>query len=233
MRKISLAQVAVFVALLSLAVALAAVATALLDQWTTLGEFRAVLLAFVFVLLLHVFAVSIYRTFLAAMPLLEGEVPPHSRQEFVYHVHLLFFLVLFYSITRSGFVPVPLMRVVLRALGARLGQNTYSSGIIFDPIFIEVGDNSLIGQSAMLIPHVIEGHRLAHYRIRIGSNCTIGAGATVLAGVTVGDGAIVSVGAVVTKGTAIGPNEIWGGVPAKLIDRRPEISTCETSASSK
>jgi acetyltransferase-like isoleucine patch superfamily enzyme len=156
---------------------------------------------------------------LVAIPLLEGEIPAGSQQEFVYHVHLLFFLILFYPITRSCFVPVPLMRVVLQALGARLGQNSYSSGIVFDPIFVEVGDNSLIGQSALLIPHVIEGHRLAHYRIRIGNNCTIGAGSAVLAGVSIGDGATVSIGAVVKKGTVIGPNEIWGGVPARLIEK--------------
>jgi acetyltransferase-like isoleucine patch superfamily enzyme len=183
--------------------------------------------------LLYAFAMLTYRAFLAVIPLQEGEVEPRSRQEFVYHVHLLFFLVLFYPITRSCFVPVPLMRLVLQALGARLGRNSYSSGIVFDPLFVEVGNNSLIGQSAMLIPHVIEGHRLAHHRIRIGSNCTIGAGAVVLAGACIGDGAIVSIGAVVRKGTVIGPDEVWGGVPARLIARRPGTTRSEGLDSSK
>jgi acetyltransferase-like isoleucine patch superfamily enzyme len=224
LRKISLGQIAVFIALLSLATALAVAATAWVGNWIAPGDFRGVVLALLFVLLLYAFATLIYRAFLAVFPLLEGEIAPGSRQEFVYHVHLLFFLVLFYPITRSCFVPVPLMRIVLQALGARLGHNSYSSGIVFDPIFVEVGDNSLIGQSAMLIPHVVEGHRLAHYRIRIGSNCTIGAGAAVLAGVSIGDGATVSIGAVVKKGTVIGPNEVWAGIPARRLERRPEES---------
>jgi hypothetical protein len=217
-RKISVGQIAAFIALLGLATALSLGACALVGAWVPPGDFRGVALLLVFVLLQYAFAILVYRGLLAAIPLLEGEIPPGSRQEFVYHVHLLFFLILFYPITRSCFVPVPLMRVVLQALGARLGRNSYSSGIVFDPIFVEVGDNTLIGQSAMLIPHVIEGQRLAHYRIRIGNNCTIGAGAAVLAGVSIGDGATVSIGAVVKKGTVIGPNEVWGGVPARLIE---------------
>jgi acetyltransferase-like isoleucine patch superfamily enzyme len=109
------------------------------------------------------------------------------------------------------------MRLVYLGLGAKLGDNTYSSGIILDAQFVEIGRNSIVGQYALLVPHVIEGKKLAHYPIVMGNNVTIGAGATVLSGVTIGDGAIVSTGAVVTKGSNIGPGEIWGGVPAKRI----------------
>ena len=84
-----------------------------------------------------------------------------------------------------------------------------------------MGDNTLVGQFALLVPHVIEGSKLAHNPIRVGRDVTIGAGAIVLSGVTIGDDAIVSTGAVVTKGTEIGPKEIWGGVPAKLLGRKP------------
>ena len=44
-------------------------------------------------------------------------------------------------------------------------------------------------------------------------------GSTVLDGAVVGEGAIVAAGAVVLQHTVIGPNEIWGGVPAKFIKR--------------
>jgi acetyltransferase-like isoleucine patch superfamily enzyme len=97
--------------------------------------------------------------------------------------------------------------------------NTYSQGILHDPPFVTIGRDSVVGQSALLIPHVIEGERLAHHAIRIGDRATVGAGAIVLSGVTIGDGAIVSAGAVVPKGTAIGAGEIWGGVPARLVRR--------------
>lgn len=227
MRKINGAQIAVFFVFFALAVAAAAATTWVAFGRLPLGDFRGVLLSIAFVVLLYVYALLLFRLFLRLFPLRAGEIPPGSGQEFVYHVYLLFFLILFYPLMRSGFVPVPLMRLLFQALGARMGANTYSSGIILDPLFVELGDNTLVGQYALIVPHVIEGERLAHYPIRIGSNVTIGAGATVLSGVTIGDNAIVSTGAVVRKGTQIGAGEIWGGVPAKLIGERSTATIVE------
>jgi acetyltransferase-like isoleucine patch superfamily enzyme len=144
-----------------------------------------------------------------------------SQQEFVYHVYILFYLLLFYPVMRSGFMPAPLMRAFYLALGTRLGENTYTQGILHDPPFIEIGRDSVVGQYAILVPHVIEGSRLAHHPIHVGDNVTIGAHASVLSDVTIGDGAIVATGAVVRKGTQIGAGEIWGGVPAARIGRIP------------
>lgn len=219
MRKITLAQVSVFATLVIVAVALAIFSTWLALGALPLGDFRGIVLAVAAVAFLYIYAILIYRIFLHAFPLREGEIPQGSGQEFIYHVYVLFYLMLFYPVIRSGIPPAPLMRLFYRALGARLGPNTYSQGILHDPPFIEIGANSVVGQSALLIPHVIEGVRLAHYPIRIGDNVTVGAAATVLAGVTIGDGAVVSAGAVVPKGTRIEQGEIWGGVPARLLKR--------------
>ena len=82
---------------------------------------------------------------------------------------------------------------------------------------MHIGANTIVGQYALLVPHVIEGERLAHYGIRIGNNVTIGAHAVVLSGVTIGDNAIVATGAIVSKNSRIGTNEVWGGVPAKRL----------------
>ncbi len=54
--------------------------------------------------------------------------------------------------------------------------------------------------------------------VAIGHDVWIGHGATLLPGVRVGDGAVIAAGAVVSK--PVGPYEIWGGVPARLIKRR-------------
>jgi len=151
------------------------------------------------------------------MPISIGEITPDSRQEFSYHIYLLFYLILFYPVMRSGFIPVPLMKLFYLALGAKMGENTYSSGIIQDPIFVEVGDNTLIGMDALITPHIIENNKIEHHPISIGNNVTIGAHSILLAGVSVGDGALVAAGSVVRKGTQIGAGEVWGGVPAKLI----------------
>ncbi|HEV8500058.1 MAG TPA: DapH/DapD/GlmU-related protein [Casimicrobiaceae bacterium] len=219
MRRITVLQMLVFAALAALAAALAVATTCALLGRAPLGDFRGVVLVLVAVVLLYAYAIAVYRLFLACFPLREGEIAKGSGQEFVYHVYVLFYLMLFYPVIRSGIPPAPFMRAFYRALGARLGVNTYSQGILHDPPFVTIGRDSVVGQSALLIPHVIEGERLAHHAIRIGDRATVGAGAIVLSGVTIGDGAIVSAGAVVPKGTAIGAGEIWGGVPARLVRR--------------
>ena len=217
MRKIEFGQILVFFALFSLALGLGVFTTWLLFGRLPLGDFRGVVLVLIGVIFVYLYAILLYRLFLRLMPFGAGEIEADSREEFSYHVYLLFYLILFYPIMRSGFIPVPLMRLVYQALGAKLGSNTYSSGIILDPPFIEVGDNTLIGQYALIVPHVIENDRLAHYPVRIGSNVTIGAHSVVLSGVTIGDGAVVATGAVVRKDTHIGAGEVWGGVPAKRV----------------
>ncbi len=222
MRVIKPSQIAVFVTLFSVALLAAVATTTIALGGLPLGDFRGIAMVGAAVFFLYVYGIAIYRIFLHVAPLNAGEIPEGSRQEFIYHVYLLFYLILFYPIMRSGFPPAPLMRIFYRALGARLGENTYSQGIIHDPPFIDVGTNSVIGQYALLVPHVIEGTKLAHYPIRIGNNVTVGAHAVVLSDVTIGDGAIVATGAVVRKGTRIGAGEVWAGIPAKLLQRSDE-----------
>ncbi|MDB5905929.1 MAG: glycan acetyltransferase, partial [Massilia sp.] len=129
--------------------------------------------------------------------------------------YVLFYLILFNSLIRGGIIPIPIMRMIYLALGARLGKNTYSSGIIYDPLFVSIGANSVVGESALLVPHIIEGNRLGHYRIVIGNNVTIGAHSVILSGVTIGDNAIVAANSLVSKGTQINSDEVWGGSPAR------------------
>lgn len=94
---------------------------------------------------------------------------------------------------------------------------------------ITVGHDTNIASHAKLITgsHDIDDpDYTADFRpIHIGHHCWIGTGAIILQGVTVGDGAVVAAGAVVTKD--IPPYEVWGGVPAKFIRKRPEGMTYE------
>lgn len=220
MRQIRFPEIATFSAFLTLVFLLTILCTAIVQRILPAFELRVIAVSIAFLFFSYVFSIIAYRTVLRIWPLMDGEIGHGTREEFGYHLYLLFNLILFYPILRSGFVPVPLMRINYQLLGARLGANTYSSGIMFDPPLIRIGRDCIVGQSSLLIPHVIEGQRLAHYTIRIGDNVTIGAQAVVLAGVSIGDHAIVAIGAVVPKGTIIGVGEVWGGMPArKLSDR--------------
>jgi acetyltransferase-like isoleucine patch superfamily enzyme len=95
---------------------------------------------------------------------------------------------------------------------------------------IRVGESCLIASGCKFIDH---DHRIApqgeslrdggpEAPISLESNVWLGVNVVVLKGVNIGTGAIVGAGSVVTK--SIPPNEIWAGVPAKQIGRRPRQS---------
>lgn len=217
MRPITLAQTACFLFLLILAAALGIGSTGLLLGGLPLGDFRGVALVAAAVVLVLAYAILLNRLFLLAFPLRPGYLHSGSREEFAYHVYLLFYLVLFQPLTRSLFVPVPLMRVIYLALGARLGRNSYSAGTLLDPPLTRVGDNCIIGHDAVLFAHAVEGQDLSLAPIVIGNDVTVGAKAVIQPGVTIGDRAIIAVSAVVTKGSQVGAGELWGGIPAKRL----------------
>ena len=201
-----------------------------------LGDFREISTVLLSVLYVYGMALGVYRLFLRCFPLSAGPVPPDSSRETIYNIYILFNLIFFYPVTFSGILPVPVFRLWYRLLGARLGENTYSSGIIMDPCFVTIGDNSLVGLHAKIIPHVVEGTKLAHYPVTIGSNVTIGAGAVILSNVTIGDNALIGAGAVVPKNTVIGTGETWVGIPARKLEKgpaRPVVLSYDTRLSGR
>ena len=70
---------------------------------------------------------------------------------------------------------------------------------------IEIGDDVSIGHNV-----TIHGAKIRNFAL-------IGMGSVVMDDAEVGEGAIVAAGAVVLSRTKIGPNELWGGAPAKFI----------------
>ncbi|CAN5500350.1 N/A [soil metagenome] len=95
---------------------------------------------------------------------------------------------------------------------------------------VEIGADSLIASGCKFVDH---DHGTARRdipmnqqpdgsegEIVLGEDVWLGANVIVLKGVRIGRGAIVAAGAVVTK--SIGAYEIWGGVPAQQLARRPE-----------
>jgi acetyltransferase-like isoleucine patch superfamily enzyme len=116
--------------------------------------------------------------------------------------------------------------------GMRVGNNV---GLGYDSFYgcsggIEIGDDTIIGNyvsfhsenhvfDSLHIPIRLQG--VNHKGIRIGKNCWIGAKATILDGAIVGDGCIIAAGAVLKAGI-YASNNIYGGVPAKLIRYREE-----------
>lgn len=114
-------------------------------------------------------------------------------------------------------------------LGARSFIGPYCSIGCYQEI--RIGQNVMIAQAVAIqdndhtfdrrdIPMVQQG--LVCAPVEISDDVWIGHGAVVLKGVRIGPGAIVAAGAVVTRD--VGPYEIVGGVPAKVIGHRPPQS---------
>lgn len=70
---------------------------------------------------------------------------------------------------------------------------------------IEIGDDVSIG------------HNVTLHGCKIRDFALIGMGSVVMDDAIVGEGALVAAGSVVLSRTVIGPNEMWGGAPAKFI----------------
>jgi chloramphenicol O-acetyltransferase type B len=66
----------------------------------------------------------------------------------------------------------------------------------------------------------IVGHPISRGDIVIGNDVWIGANVTLLSGVRIEDGAVIAATSTVTR--SVGPYEVWGGNPAKLL--RPRFS---------
>lgn len=219
MRKITAIQIGTFLFLYVLILAIAIPSVWLSIGHLKLGDFRGLAIVFASIVAVYIVAFGVYRLFLLAIPLEQGELMVGSRGEFAAQVNILFYLIFFNTLIRTHFLPVPLLRIIYIALGAKLGKNSYSAGALLDPPLTYVGDNCIIGHDAVIFAHAIEGSSLALAAVHIGNNVTIGATAVIMSGVSIGDGAIVSAGAVVRKGTKIEAGETWGGVPARRLQQ--------------
>jgi acetyltransferase-like isoleucine patch superfamily enzyme len=95
---------------------------------------------------------------------------------------------------------------------------------------IRIGEYSNIASGCKFIDHdhgiqagiLIGPQPSVKKEIVLGKDVWLGCNVVVLKGVYIGDGAVIAAGAVVTK--SVPPNEVWGGVPAKFINRRKIVA---------
>lgn len=106
----------------------------------------------------------------------------------------------------------------------KIGDNVKTNNNIFllAANYIEIGDNSLIGQNVTVMDHEAHGiephnrNQLGEIgKVIIGLNVWIGNNVVILKNSEIGDNSIVATGAVVSG--KFPPNVIIGGVPAKIL----------------
>lgn len=212
MRKIQLKEILLALTLPTMSALLTVALFLLLPDWSF--NFQSLIIG---MSLFYFFECSLFKIFLKYFPLSSGVIKNNSKEQTIYHIYILQYLMFLYPLTFNKVIPTPIRRWLFIFLGAQLGENTYTSGVIFDPTLVTVGSNSILGFNSLIIPHEIEANHLAHYPIQIGNNVTVGANAIIHSGCIIYDGAIIASGAVLAKGSVVGSNEVWGGVPARKI----------------
>lgn len=104
------------------------------------------------------------------------------------------------------------------------GGITIGDGVIFAPR-VAVLSSSHVFDDADLLPYSAEDKKAP---VTIGPGAWIGWGAIIMPGVEIGAGAVVAAGAVLTK--SVGPGEIAGGNPAKVIAQRSNAARVQDLA---
>jgi non-ribosomal peptide synthetase-like protein len=144
----------------------------------------------------------------------EGRYPYYSMKGYQWASYNALILLVRY--TCINFMRVtPFINLFHALMGMKLGARVQiNTAVIGDSNLIEIGDDTVIGGDVTLVAHAAERGDLVTARVKIGSRVTVGLMSVIFPGVEIGDGAMIAANAILKKGTKVGPNEIWGGVPA-------------------
>ncbi|MDT3379478.1 amino acid adenylation domain-containing protein [Labrys neptuniae] len=112
----------------------------------------------------------------------------------------------------------PLIRVYLRALGARIGHDAmiddFEEGAID---LVTIGDRASLGTKLKLANVEVIGNEVHVGRIKIGTGARIGNGSVIGGDVVIGDGAEIGDLTALPQGTMVAPGTHWEGAPAAEI----------------
>ena len=119
---------------------------------------------------------------------------------------------------------------LLRKSGVKIGEECeIYKDVVFgsEPYLIEIGDHVRITNGCKFITHdggvwvirqLMDDNEIDLFgKIIVGNNVHIGMNCIIMPNVKIGNNVIIGCGAVVTKDIPDG--EIWGGVPAKFINK--------------
>jgi carbonic anhydrase/acetyltransferase-like protein (isoleucine patch superfamily) len=110
-----------------------------------------------------------------------------------------------------------------RGMGAKMPDSVLIGvrALIFEPWFLEAGENVNIGADAVILGHRGEGKNIILGRVIIGDGALVGMRAVIFPDVRIGNHANIAAGAVVLSGTNIPDGETWAGIPARRVGKEP------------
>ena len=132
------------------------------------------------------------------------------------------------------FQGTPIMRLVVRGLGARVGAEAMICELEAGAVdLIDIGDGATIGGKANFANAEVIGDELVIGRVVIGATAQIGASCVIRGDVIVGEGAELGDLAALAAGSRVGPWEVWDGSPATrtgMVDRDALPTPAKASA---
>ena len=154
----------------------------------------------------------------------EGIFPRDPKQKDYKYLSLRNFARLFPSYLISS-TPFPLFRRQLfyMMFGIKMGKNGINWDVWITPEFVEIGDDVIIGHSAVILSNLIENDKLLIKKITIGDGAIIGTKSTLMPGTTMGKNSIIYGGSYTLPFTNIESDSVYCGMPAEFINKRDEI----------
>lgn len=109
-----------------------------------------------------------------------------------------------------------LRRFYSNVFSRKIGKIMIMSGTV-EHSLVDIGHNAIIGHSAEVWGHMIEGDKIYIKKVIIGSNCTIGTKSVIMPGAQIGNNTIIGACSLVPKNAKLEPNAVYVGVPVKRI----------------
>ena len=114
----------------------------------------------------------------------------------------------------------PLMRIYLRALGARIGRDAiiqeFEDGAID---LLDIGERTSLGSKVKLANVEVIGNQIHVGVIRIGHDVSVGNGCVISYDTTIGDNAEIGDLTCVPPGSIVGAGEKWDGAPPRCVGK--------------
>jgi non-ribosomal peptide synthetase-like protein len=160
---------------------------------------------------------------IAAKWLLLGRVRPGRHRLWGgYHLRWWFAHSMVGGMMLDHLAGTPLLPILMRLLGARVGRNVYLGThhiAAFD--IVSIGDGASVDDGATLLGSTVENGELIIAPVSIGRDCYVGARAVMREGTTLEDGARLEDLSLLPRGSRIPAGETWAGSPARPVAAAP------------
>lgn len=149
----------------------------------------------------------------------------HHPKEGVFHINLydkdfLFFLlrrrIKWFVLKIYNYYPLPWAKILaLKIFNLNIQYNTGILDSFIDSDFIEIGNNTILGEGSIVMSSLVIGDLLLVKKVILHDRSTIGAFSVISPGTIVEEGAILGMGSYTKINQRIEKNSIYYGRPAK------------------